>query len=127
MDMGGELACSHALCKLIQKHGYLIEPTGSDSSHQNGRAEHLHQDIGKGICALLYGASMAYNMWEHAFLYLINVLNVTPHGDNAVTPYQKVTNRVPDLSRLCSFGCKMYVLDSKKCDGKQSTANSIPG
>ena len=127
MDMGGELARSHALQKLIQKHGYLIEPTGSDSSHQNGRVERPHQDIGKGIRALLYGASMPYNMWEHAFLYLIHVLNVTPHGTNAVTPYQKVTNRVPDLSHLRSFGCKMFALDSKKRDGKQSIENSIPG
>ncbi len=39
IDMGGELYGSHDFQKAIEEAGYILEPTASDASFQNGMAE----------------------------------------------------------------------------------------
>jgi hypothetical protein len=41
-DGGGELAGSHELRKLCDRHNYLMETTGTDASSQNGLSERPH-------------------------------------------------------------------------------------
>jgi hypothetical protein len=36
VDQGGEYARSEELCKIVSKHGYVVEPTGSDTPSQYG-------------------------------------------------------------------------------------------
>ena len=121
-----ELAKSTAIQDLVQKHQYILEPTGKDNSSANGRAERPHQDMGNGIRALLYGASMSKKYWEYALLHLGNMSNVTPHGDNSITPFEKITGRKPDLAKLKIFGSQMIAMDKPR-DGKQSTDNHVTG
>jgi hypothetical protein len=44
-DQGGELGRSHAFQSLLQKYDYAYEPTGTNSSKQNGMAERPNQDL----------------------------------------------------------------------------------
>jgi hypothetical protein len=46
VDQGGEFAHSEDFRKIVSKHGYVIEPTGSDTPSQNGRVERLNQPSG---------------------------------------------------------------------------------
>jgi hypothetical protein len=47
--VGGEMGKSKNLQSLFIKHGYLMEPTSTDSSSQNGIGEHPHQTIGNTV------------------------------------------------------------------------------
>ena len=43
VDLGGELVQSGAVWQLFLWHGHLVQPTGMDSSSQNGAAEQPHE------------------------------------------------------------------------------------
>jgi hypothetical protein len=50
-----------------------------------------------------------------------------PHGKDTISPYQKATLRLPDLSRLRTFRCRIYALSIRRRQGKVTTDNVICG
>jgi hypothetical protein len=107
-DGGGELAGSHALRKLCDKHNYLIETTGTDASSQNGLSERPHRHAGKIIRALLDNANLPYTYWPYALIHWALIWNMTYHRSIDSIPYYILTGIMPNLNRLRVFGCKVY-------------------
>jgi Reverse transcriptase (RNA-dependent DNA polymerase)/GAG-pre-integrase domain len=109
LDQGGDLAKCTAITDLFRNAGYRIDITGAGNSAQNGPVERPHQTIGDGLRALLIGADLAPKFWPYAFQHFLCVYNMTPHAGRAITPHQLRYDQVPDLSRLRTFGCRVYV------------------
>jgi hypothetical protein len=109
VDLGGELGRCQEVLDLFTQVGYAVEPTAPNSSHQNGSVERPHRDLENSIRAMLSGASLASRFWPYAFYHFLRLHNMTIHGDQVKTPYELCSSRKPDLSRLCTFGCRVYV------------------
>ena len=50
----------------MEKHLYMVEPTGADSPSQNGGAEKWNDTLAVTTRALLYGASLPVKYWSAA-------------------------------------------------------------
>ena len=53
---------------MLKDYNYKVEPTGADSSSQNGGVEQFNQTIGATTWGLLYGSSLPANFWLYAVL-----------------------------------------------------------
>ena len=75
-DQGGELPCSIEFRKHMHKHHhYLVEPTGADSSSQNGGAERVNGTLAVIVRSLLYGSSLDASYWSAAVLHAVYLYN----------------------------------------------------
>ena len=66
-DQGGELARSFAYSDLLlQKHKYIVEPTGTDSQSQNGAVEIYNAKLAVRTRTLLFGSGLPtkYNFYR---------------------------------------------------------------
>ena len=64
VDPGGELARSTEWRTMVlEKHKYVVEPTGADSPSQNGQAERYNETIATITRTLLYGADLTARYW----------------------------------------------------------------
>ena len=61
MEQGEELAKSELFQKLVHKHHYILETTGSDSSFQIGLVELLHRAYGEMMRIMLDSAGLPKN------------------------------------------------------------------
>ena len=111
-DLGGELARSFAFQKLVSTHKYRLETTGAYSSKQNGLVERPHRDLANIMRSLLYNSDLGPQYWSFALTHAVYLKNRWPHQSltHNITPYQALTNRIPDLSRLRIFGSRAYAL-----------------
>jgi Reverse transcriptase (RNA-dependent DNA polymerase)/GAG-pre-integrase domain len=115
MDQGGDLGGSRKVHAVFKKYGYAVQPTAPDAPHQNGKIERINQDIGNALRTLLSGAALVPSLWPYAFHHFVRLHNFQPHrredsSDAEVrTPYEILTGNVPDLSKVRTFGCRVYV------------------
>jgi Reverse transcriptase (RNA-dependent DNA polymerase)/GAG-pre-integrase domain len=115
MDHGGDLGGSRKVHAVFKRHGYAVQPTAPDAPHQNGKIERINQDIGNALRTMLSGAALAPSLWPYAFHHFVRLYNFQPHrheGDTDAevrTPYEILTGHVPDLSKVRTFGCRVYV------------------
>ena len=109
MDQGGELGNSQEIKDLLEKHGFSIRLTAPESSHQNSPAERPHQIIGNAIRSMLHGANMPLNLWHYAFNHLLRIHSYIPHAGQTVSPHEAMGNTRPNISKLRTFGCRVYV------------------
>ena len=56
------------------------------------------------------GAGLEARFWPFAFHHYLRVYNLVPHAKKLQSPYQICTGKLPDLSFLRVFGCRVYVL-----------------
>jgi hypothetical protein len=112
-DLGGELGHCDDVVRLFTTAGYHVEPTAPDSSHQNGPSEQPHHTIADGIRMMLAGAALAPKFWPHTFHHFLRIYNCTPHGANSASPYEICSQKKPDLSSLCVFGCRVFALPAR--------------
>ena len=109
-DQGGELARSSAFrSAMMEKHLYVVEPTGADSPSQNGGAEKWNDTLAVTTCALLYGASLPAKYWSAALTHAAYLHNRSVHHTTKCTPFESWYGRKPDLRRLRVFGSRVCV------------------
>ncbi len=109
-DQGGELARSHLFrSTLMDKHLYVLEPTGADSPSQNGGSEKWNDTLAVTTRALLYGASLPAKYWSAALTHAAYIHNRRVHRIIQTTPYEKWFGHQPDLRLLCIFGSRVCV------------------
>ena len=118
MDGGGELGRSRDVLRTFANFGYTVEPTGPDSSHQNGPGERPHQTIGDALRAMLSGANLQAGFWPYAFYHYLRLYNFVPHGTRPSSPYEMCGTELPDLSKLRTFGCRVHVRPTTMRYGK---------
>jgi Reverse transcriptase (RNA-dependent DNA polymerase)/GAG-pre-integrase domain len=109
MDGGGELGKCREIHETFNNFGYQVQLTGPDSSHQNGPGERPHQTIGDALRAMLTGADLRPNFWPYAFYHYVRLYNFMPHGGRASSPLVICGGKLPDLSKLRTFGCRVHV------------------
>ena len=126
-DLCVELGKSPEIVHLFERAGYSVEPTAPSSSHQNGPGEHPHQTIGDAIRTMLAGADLAPKFWPYAFHHFLRLFNVTIHGSDTASPYEQMTCKLPDLSLLRVFGCRLYVLPAHPCRPDKALSEACTG
>ena len=100
-DQGGELARSAAFrTTMMEKHLYVVEPTGADSPSQNAGAEKWNDTLAVTARALLYGAALPAKYWSAALSHAAYLHNRRVHKSIKTTPYEQWYGRRPDLRRL---------------------------
>lgn len=109
-DQGGELARSHLFrTTMMEKHLYVVEPTGADSPSQNGGSEKWNDTLAVTTRALLYGASLPAQYWSAALTHAAYLHNRRVHSATNTTPYEKWYGHRPNLHSLRIFGSRVCV------------------
>jgi hypothetical protein len=109
MDGGGELGKSRDIHQTFTNFGYAVEMTGPNSSNQNGPGERPHQTIGDALRAMLSGANLKPNFCPYAFYHYVRLYNFVPHDTRTSSPYEMCGSKLPNLSKLRTFGCHVHV------------------
>lgn len=77
------------------------------AQYQNGLAEVTMQQLQNHIRCALYQSGLPHSYWGNAFEHTIFTWNRTPKLTNSgVTPYEMVTERIPDVRFMHPFGCQ---------------------
>ena len=92
---------------------YTYEPTGSNSSKQNGIAERPNQDLKRMTRSLLRAAGLDSSYWSYAMNHAVYILNCSFHSGIKSTPFFELNNEQPDLSGLNIFGAKCFFTHTK--------------
>ena len=110
-DLGGELARSAKFREMIQKSGYILEPTALGASFQNAIVERPHRTLADMMRSMLVGAGLPSDYWSYAIRHAVYIKNRLPHRhlQDYRTPFQEYTGRIPDLSHLRVFGSRVTV------------------
>ena len=112
-DQGGELGKSTKFRMLLKKYDYAFEPTGSNSSRQNGIAEKPNQDLKRIVKCLLHASGLHSGYWSYAMHHAVYLANRTFHSSIGMTPFQALHHTQPDLSKLKIFGAKCFFKHTK--------------
>ena len=112
-DQGGELASSKKFVDLIASTNYILTPTGSYSSAQNGLAETPNKHLAQIMRNLLYSAGLGSHFWSYAMRHSVYLKNRWPHSSiNYMTPYEALHGVKPNLSHLRIFGSIVHIKSS---------------
>ena len=107
-DQDKALGKSVEFNKMIVDEGFVMEPTGTDNSKQNSRAERPHRDLSQMMRCMLHAAGLGPEYWSHALTQAVYIKNRIPHTALNSTPYQAFTGRRPDLSDMRIFGSRVF-------------------
>lgn len=113
-DQGGELARSAAFRSVVAKHGYTVEPTGSDAPNQNGLAERPNQTLGNMVRSLLYMSGLHPKFWSAALLHAAWLYDRLYHTGIGKTPLEAWTGQKPEMSRIRLFGSRVAAREPGK-------------
>ena len=106
-DQGGELGRSDKFSKMVYDEGFALELTGAEASKQNGIAESPNRVYAQMMRCALYSSGLGPEYRSYALRMAIYVKNRLPHKSISCTPYQKLTGKKPDVSRLRTFGSRV--------------------
>jgi hypothetical protein len=115
------------LAALFVSHNYILQPTGAGAFSQNGSGKRPHSTIGTAVRTMLYSAHFHPAYWEYAFYFYLRIHAILPHGDNITSPFEAIMGYPADVSRLRTFGCRVYSLATTLRDAKLTTDNIICG
>ena len=59
--------------------------------------------------AMLTGANLRAAFWPYAFYHYLRLYNFVPHGSCTSSPHELCGGKLPDLSKLRTFGCRVHV------------------
>jgi hypothetical protein len=101
-DGGGELWGSLLLRKTLREMDppVLMEPTGAETSSANGKAEGSIGLTGVTTQLLLGMSNLEVIFWCFALLHGVILLNIHPHSESGISPFQALFKKMPNLSSL---------------------------
>ena len=114
MDQGSELGRSDEIRKLLELHGYALRTSAPDMHNQTGQVERPVQTVSGGIRSMLHAAKIEVKYWPYAYYHFELIYNTVPRGTRPETPFQIATGKRPDLSKLRTWGCRVYVRPSQQ-------------
>ena len=109
MDQGGELYKNQKGCKIFEKRGFAVYPTGPDASHQKDPVERAHCTVAKGMRSFLLGSSVPIKCWPYAYKHYLQMTNDMPSCGKSESPVSIVTGQRENFTRLATFGCRIWV------------------
>ena len=72
-DQGKELGRSKAFQEMIEKEGFVMELTGTDTSAQNAVAESPDKYLGNMMRCLLHAANLGPEYWSFALIHSVSI------------------------------------------------------
>src|SRR5580693_8563954 len=108
-DAGGEYK-SDAFLSVLKAKGIKILQSVPFVPQQNGHAERFNRTIMDKEGALRVESCIPQSWWEFSVEHAMNCYNVTPVSHlKWRTPFEALTGKKPDVSRMRVFGCGAYV------------------
>jgi len=108
-DQGGELWRSTEFQNMVQAEHFLLQPTATDSSFQNGLAERPNRTLGNMLRCILKIANLGPEYWSWAILHAVYIKNRLPHRATGTTPYFAWTGVKPSAKAWRIFGRPVIV------------------
>jgi hypothetical protein len=124
-DGGGELYGSHAFQQAVRDAGFLVEPTASDASFQNGITERPNRTFGNMMRSLLHAAGLGPEYWSWALIHAAYLKNRLPHSAIPITPYEAYTGVRPNLKHVQVFGSPIIARQPGKRPAKLDSNSSV--
>ena len=118
MDQGGENYSNPDILNVFTNHHYEIDPTRTDSFHQNGPVEQTHRIIDDHVYALLIGANFGIKFWPYAFFHNLRIQNAMALNDQNSSCIFQATGKKENFSGFCTFDWQTWTHPLSK-----STAN----
>jgi len=125
-DGGGEYT-SNEFSQLLADSGIQREQTAPYTPEQNGVAERANRTIIGRAKAMLFAAGLKDELWGEAVHTAVYLKNRSPTSalPEGMTPLQRFTGEVPNLTSLIPFGAKAFKHVPKELRTKWEP-NSIP-
>jgi len=124
-DKGTEY-CNSEMTKICEESGMEQRLTVARTPQQNGVSERTLIDMAR--CVLLQ-SGLSQMFWADAVAtacYIRNRCQIASNSLGRVTPFEKWTGELPDLSNLRMFGAEVFVLDKDPTKDKLAS-RSIKG
>ena len=101
----GKLVHSSNFQQFCEHNIYILQPTGSHSSKQNGLAEKENKDLAQIMHCLLYSAGLESKFWSYTMRHSVDLKNRLYYASFLLkTRYEALYSCKPDLSHLRVFG-----------------------
>jgi hypothetical protein len=113
-DYGTEFNGLDAFCR---KRGIVHQRTTPYAHAQNGKVERLNRTLQERARAILAETQQPLELWGEALLTSNYVRNLCPTSNSECTPFQRMFDKVPDVSHLRVFGSECFVLTPKHLRG----------
>jgi len=107
-DRGGEYLNAE-LKDFFAGKGVIHETTAPYTPEQNGAAERLNRTLVERMRAMLLEAGVDQDLWAEAMATACYIRNHSPATAKSKTPYELFWGRVPDVSKMRTFGAQAYV------------------
>ena len=106
--------------------GIKHELTTADMPQHNGVAERMNQTLVEWVRTMLIDTSLPDGYWWDTLQYAVLLHNISPSRSlSDCTPEEAWSGNKPDVSCLCVFGCKAFVLIPDKLRGKLSAKSLV--
>ena len=113
-DNGGEYS-SLEFNEYLKKRGITRRLTVPYNPEQNGTAERKNRILLDTARCLLLDSKLPQSFWAEAVNTANYIRNRLPSKSlNGRTPYELWTGKVPDLSHMRTFGCRVFYLNTQK-------------
>ncbi|KAE9133414.1 hypothetical protein PF007_g3367 [Phytophthora fragariae] len=113
-DKGRELL-NNNLKTFLRAHGIEWTLTNAYSPEENGLVKHMNGVVMSRVRSLLTLVDMPILLWGEAFIFALEVLNISPSSALAgETPYTRHFGERPELSNLRTWGCLAFAFTQKE-------------
>ena len=128
-NRGGEYT-SNEFKTFCSENGIHQELTQAGTPQQNGVLERRNRTIMEKARSMAADCNLPKNLWTEVVSHATFLINRSPtRANSGMTPEEKYSGKVPDISTLRIFGCLAYVhvpKDArKKLDSKTRTCKFI--
>nr|KAJ0217050.1 hypothetical protein LSAT_V11C300105370 [Lactuca sativa] len=93
----------------FESTGIIHQTTSPYTPQQNGVAERKNKTLKETLNSLLSYSELSEGLWGEAMLTACYILNKTPNKRSKNTPYELWCKKVPNLSYLKVWGCRVVV------------------
>ncbi len=107
-DRGGEYLNTE-LKDFFTGKGIIHETTAPYTPEQNGAAERLNRTLVERMRAMLLEARVDQDLWAEAMATACYIRNRSPVTAKSKTPFELFWDRMPDVSKMRTFGAQAYV------------------
>jgi hypothetical protein len=102
----------------LAEEGITFTYSTPASQQQNGASERLNLTILNKAHSMMNGCNLAKKYWPEAVLHANYLRNLSPANSLRTTPFEAATGRIPDLSHLRVFGCKVWYRQGSQANFK---------
>lgn len=112
----------------LAEEGITFTYSTTASQQQNGASERLNLTLLNKAHAMMGGSELTKKYWPEAVIHANYLRNRSPVASLKTTPFEATTGRMPDLSHLRVFGCKVWYRQGSQAKFKTFVDDkAIPG